>query len=184
MHKNMMMLSASKVNRTPAPTNKADEAVEEDVAVVEVEMIVAVVVKDLLVADVKADVDVAEPQEGNAHNQDGRNDNSNAFVLDNLDESANYYQLPSNIDNIIAIAATDRKQDISKILVLDSASTLNMVCDPDLLHDIHDVPIGINVRCNAGQVTITRQGYLGDFPEPVWLHTEGIVNILSFYIVQ
>ncbi len=57
------------------------------------------------------------------------------------------------------------------MLVLDSASTLNMVCDPDLLHDIHDVPIGINVRCNAGQVTITRQGYLGDFPEPVWLHT-------------
>jgi hypothetical protein len=105
--------------------------------------------------------------------------------LDNLDESADYYQLPSNIDNIVAITATNRKQDISKMLVLDSASTLNMVCDPDLLHDINDVPVGINVRCNAGQrVTITRQGYLGDFPEPVWLHTEGVVNILSFYIVQ
>jgi hypothetical protein len=49
-HKNMMMLLASKVNRTPALTNKADEVVDEDVAVV---------VKDLLVADVKADVDVA-----------------------------------------------------------------------------------------------------------------------------
>jgi hypothetical protein len=104
--------------------------------------------------------------------------------LDNLDESADYYQLPSNIDNIVAITATNRKQDISKMLVLDSASTLNMVCDPDLLHDIHNVPIGINVRCNAGQVTITRQGYLGDFPEPAWLHAEGVVNILSFYIVQ
>jgi hypothetical protein len=55
----MMMLSASKVNRTPALTNKVDEAVEEDLAVVEVEMAVAVVVKDLLVADIKADVDVA-----------------------------------------------------------------------------------------------------------------------------
>jgi hypothetical protein len=76
------------------------------------------------------------------------------------------------------------RTSLSKMLVLDSASTLNMVCDPDLLHDIHDVPVGINVRCNAGQVTITRQGYLGDFPEPVWLHTEGIMNILSFNIVQ
>ena len=127
----------------------------------------------------------SEPQDGNAHNQDGVNDGSDAqFLLDNLDESADYYLLPSNIGNIVAIAATDTKQDISKMLVLDSASTLNMVCDPNLLHDIHDVPVGIKVRCNAGQVTITRQGYLGDFPEPVWLHTEGVVNILSFYIVQ
>jgi hypothetical protein len=47
-HKNMMMLLASKVNKTPALTNKVDEVVKEDVAVVEVEMAVAVMVKDLL----------------------------------------------------------------------------------------------------------------------------------------
>jgi hypothetical protein len=55
----MMMLLASKVNKTPTLTNKADEAIEEDVAVMEMEMAVAVMVKDLLVADVMADVDVA-----------------------------------------------------------------------------------------------------------------------------
>ena len=131
-----------------------------------------------------------EPQSGNIHNQDASNqdidpDNSDAqFLLDNLDESAEYYSLPSNIDHIVAIAATKNKSDMSKMLVLDSASTLNMVCDESLLHDIHEVPVGIRVRCNKGQVTITRQGYLGDFPEPVWLYTKGIVNILSFYIVQ
>jgi hypothetical protein len=64
--------------------------------------------------------------------------------LDNLDESADYYQLPSSIDNIITITTTNRKQDISKMLVLDSVFTLNMVCDPNLLHDIHDVPIAWN----------------------------------------
>jgi hypothetical protein len=58
-HKNMMMLPASKVIRTPALTNKADKAVKEDVAVMEMEVAMAVVVKDLLMADVKEDVGVA-----------------------------------------------------------------------------------------------------------------------------
>jgi hypothetical protein len=56
MHKNMMMLLASKANRTPALTNKADKAVKEDVVVMEVEMAMVVVAKDLLMLDVKADM--------------------------------------------------------------------------------------------------------------------------------
>jgi hypothetical protein len=41
----------------------------------------------------------------------------------------------------------------------------------------------VRVRCNAGTTYTNLQGYLGDFPEPVWYSPGGIVNILSLKVV-
>jgi len=80
--------------------------------------------------------------------------------------------------------STDHPTDASsKQLLLNSCSTLNLVSDPELLHDIHEVPVGIRVRCNAGSITTNLKAYLGDFPMLVWYNPNGIVNILSFHIV-
>ena len=128
-----------------------------------------------------------EPQSGNAHNQGASQDPDNSdaqLLLDNLDEPGDCCSLPSSIDHVVATAAAKNKHDVSKMLVLDSASTLNVACDENLLRDAREAPAGVKARCSAGQVAIRRQGYLGDFPEPAWLRQNGIVNILSFCVVQ
>jgi uncharacterized membrane protein YgcG len=50
-------------------------------------------------------------------------------------------------------------------LLLDSCSLVNMVSNEELLHDINPVQNPINVHCNAGTVSVNRNGLLGDYPE-------------------
>jgi hypothetical protein len=64
-------------------------------------------------------------------------------------------------------------------LIIDSCSSVNMVTNEELLHDITPVQNPINVHCNAGTVSINRNGLLGDYPERVWFNPHGIANILS-----
>ena len=64
-------------------------------------------------------------------------------------------------------------------LLLDSCSTTNLICNKDWLHDIHESGISITLRCNAGSVRLTTQGYFGSYPEPVWFNPHGIANIMS-----
>ena len=69
-------------------------------------------------------------------------------------------------------------------LLLDSCSMVNLISDRDLLTDIHPVPHSLQVRCNAGSVVIDHQGYLGGYPEPVWLNPNRIANLMSLHNVQ
>ena len=106
------------------------------------------------------------------------------FLLDNLEENVDCYSLPTDFDEIVALSASRAGHSSSlELLLLDSCSTLNLISNPDLLRDIHDVPAGIVVHCNAGDVFINKMGYLGDFPVPVWYNPNGIANILSLHII-
>ena len=42
----------------------------------------------------------------------------------------------------------------------------------------------IPIHCNAGTVTLTQKGTLGQFPETVWYNPNGIANILSLHAVK
>jgi hypothetical protein len=64
-------------------------------------------------------------------------------------------------------------------LLLDSCSTANIFANADLLTNIHDAPNPIWVRCNAGRIQLTQQGYFGNYPYPVWYNPKGVANILS-----
>ena len=64
-------------------------------------------------------------------------------------------------------------------LLLDSCSTVDIVSNIDLLTDVHTVDTPTWVRCNAGRVQLRQQGYLGDYPHPVWYNPKGVANILS-----
>jgi len=64
-------------------------------------------------------------------------------------------------------------------ILADSCSSVDIISSHELLHDIHDAKFPLTLHCNAGAVTISQQGYLGDYPEPVWYHPSGIANILS-----
>ena len=69
------------------------------------------------------------------------------------------------------------------ILLIDSCSTVCLICNRELLHGIHKVNKGLSVRCNAGVRTTQMKGYLGDFPEPVWFDPGGVANVLSLHII-
>ncbi|KAG7374846.1 reverse transcriptase RNA-dependent DNA polymerase [Nitzschia inconspicua] len=64
-------------------------------------------------------------------------------------------------------------------MLADSCSSVDIVSNPDLLRDIHQVDTPLVLHCNAGSVTLTHQGYLEGYPEPVWYYPDGIANILS-----
>ncbi|KAG7352856.1 reverse transcriptase RNA-dependent DNA polymerase [Nitzschia inconspicua] len=64
-------------------------------------------------------------------------------------------------------------------MLADSCSSVDIVSNPDLLHDIHEAKTPLVLHCNAGSVTLTHQGYLEGYPDPVWYYPDGIANILS-----
>jgi len=68
-------------------------------------------------------------------------------------------------------------------LLLDSCSTADIFANADLLTNIQDAPHPIWVRCNAGRIRLTQQGYFGDYPHAVWYNPQGVANILSLHNV-
>jgi hypothetical protein len=61
---------------------------------------------------------------------------------------------------------------------------VNLIANKHLLHGIHKAPTTMRIKCTAGVASTNLQGWLGDFPEPVWYIPQGVANILSFFIVQ
>ena len=53
-------------------------------------------------------------------------------------------------------------------LLLDSGSTLSVICNEELLEGIHKVNEAIRVRCNAGKKIVNEKGFLPLFQEDVW----------------
>lgn len=129
-----------------------------------------------------------EPVDGQTHNQDQQDSNEDAqFLVDNLDGPGMYmvcdrtdldydtHKRDTDTDTTCAevVALASGHGDTSntrRLLLLDSCSTVNLVSNDDMLHNVHAVPIGMRVRCNAGIVVLTKMGYLGNYPEPDW-HT-------------
>lgn len=78
--------------------------------------------------------------------------------MDNLEETDDfYYSLPTNFDDIVALTAAQSGHSPMELLLLDSCSTLNLISNPRLVHDIHEVPKGIVVHCNAGDVYVDKK---------------------------
>ena len=72
----------------------------------------------------------------------------------------------------------------NKSLIIDSASTTDIIGNKNILHDIRQSNNKIRVASLAGSSTIDQQGLLGEYPTPVWYYPEGNVNILSLNNVQ
>lgn len=112
------------------------------------------------------------------------------FLLDNLDQVEEYSQafhVKSFITSILLNNCPDflaLTMNGSHKLVLDSASTLNLITSKGLLHNIHRVKMTMRVFCNAGVTTTNLMGWLGDYPNPVWYNPNGVANILSLFLVQ
>jgi hypothetical protein len=121
------------------------------------------------------------PAEGDGTNNA---DQANAqFLLehDNLDnEVTSYIDATGSCFQILENA---NRLD-GNVLLIDSCSSVNLICNGKLLHDVVTVDWHMRVRCNAGVRTTNQQGKLGSFPEPVWYNPKGVANILSLNSVK
>ena len=121
----------------------------------------------------------------NGYDQVGESEDEAQFLLesmDNLEENVDGYEMADRLESCFQILK-DMHYLPRDILLLDSCSTVCMICNRELLHGIHKVDRGLSVRCNAGVRTTQLKGYLGDFPEPVWFDPGGVANLLSLHII-
>jgi hypothetical protein len=103
--------------------------------------------------------------------------------VDNLDQVEDYSSLVySHYLHSDFVGYTAARDDRS--ILLDSCSTVNLIANKNLLHGIHRVDTMLRIRCNAGFTTTNQQGWLGDFPEPVWYNPNGVANIMSLFVVK
>jgi hypothetical protein len=71
------------------------------------------------------------------------------------------------VDEYLCFQQSHSRPSLKNALLLDSCSSINLVCSKELLHDITTVNKTMHVRCNAGVKSTNRQGFLGNFPEAV-----------------
>ena len=72
------------------------------------------------------------------------------------------------------------RHSLPKLWVLmDSCSTLHLFCNKNLLKNIRRARSPILVHCNAGTVRLTHIGDMDGIADPIWVHPEGVANILS-----
>ncbi len=108
---------------------------------------------------------------------------------DNLEQGDEEYLSPLLCLNrmgtcLQAIQHSSDDGTLLSMLLIDSCSTVCLISNGTLLHNIFTTYHCMHVRCNAGMRTANKMGYLGNFPEPVWYDPNGIANILSLNRVK
>jgi hypothetical protein len=113
--------------------------------------------------------------------------NKAQFLLDtadNLGNSEDYSRSSLGVTDSCFQMREQANRLSKNVLLIDSCSSVNLICNSDLLHDSVTVNRHMQVCCNAGVRTTNQQGRLGNFPEPVWYNPKGVENILSLNSVK
>ena len=74
--------------------------------------------------------------------------------------------------------------DMRKAFLLDNQSTLDLVCNEELVENIREAKNPITVKSTGGYLTVTQQATLPGYGKPVWFSKRGITNILALKNVR
>jgi len=116
----------------------------------------------------------------------GSKDNAN-FILQQADNMVNNSKFPPYSADLRAIescfANSAGKQLPTSWVIMDSASSVDIIANKSFLTDVRKADQPMRVLCNAGVVNITHQGTLPGYPPRVWYHPTGVANILGLHNV-
>ena len=68
-------------------------------------------------------------------------------------------------------------------IIMDNQSTVNMFINLKLIKNIQDLYLEVSVHLSDGETNCDQQGMILGFGD-IYIHEEGIANILSFALVQ
>ena len=69
--------------------------------------------------------------------------------------------------------------DLRKVILLDNQSTMDLICNADMVVKIFKSKSTMHVRSNGGSMKVTQQAELKGYHKPVWFSKEAITNIIA-----
>ena len=105
--------------------------------------------------------------------------------LSDSDESGSYFfqqhYFGSNIQHVLHNSSTPeyRGLDLAKVILLDSHSTMDLFCNPELTSYIMPSVQSLTVRGNGGTLEVHHKETLTGYKTDVWYDRKAITNILS-----
>ena len=72
----------------------------------------------------------------------------------------------------------EEEQDLKNTMVLDSGSSIDLMCNPDFLQDIQVTPNPCTLQTNGGQAQVVEEGTLPNYGK-VPYHAEAMTNLMS-----
>ncbi len=88
-------------------------------------------------------------------------------------------QVHSDSGEYILTQKEERKTINSDLVLLDSQLMVNLFTNPERVRNIHPAINPINIHCNKGTLTTTKEADFGN--TPVYFNDRGMANVLSLY---
>jgi hypothetical protein len=74
---------------------------------------------------------------------------------------------------------TKIKLDLKKVILLDSQSTMDLICEPALVESTFKSSHSMRLKSNGGTMEVKKQAIMPGYHEHVWYNKKAITNILS-----
>jgi hypothetical protein len=74
---------------------------------------------------------------------------------------------------------TKFKLDLKKVILLDSLSTMDLICDPALVESTFKSSHSMRLKSNGVTMEVKKQAIIPEYHAPVWYNKIAITNILS-----
>jgi uncharacterized protein YodC (DUF2158 family) len=75
---------------------------------------------------------------------------------------------------------TRNKLDLKQVILLDSQSTVDLICDPALVESTFKSSHSMQLKSNGGTMEVNKQAIMSGYHMHVWYNRKAITNILAF----
>ena len=75
--------------------------------------------------------------------------------------------------------AHNTELDLREIILLDSQSTMDLICNPDLVENSFKTNQTMNLRSNGGTMAVSRKARIPGYHADVWFSKKAITNIVA-----
>jgi Reverse transcriptase (RNA-dependent DNA polymerase) len=119
----------------------------------------------------ESDISDSDSSEENSHFQ---------FANDGFQFTQVEHEFEPKIAQLFKQAHCSRmKLDLREIILLDSQSTMDLICNPALVKKIFRSGTQMQLKSNGGSMTVTHKAKMAGYHSDVWYNKKAITNILA-----